>query len=79
MDKRNRAGKLFIMRQSIAFCLVVAFCLMSLSKSPMEPEVSDFHWSFIGFFFALLSAFVYLINDNVGPNYGDDDETTHRD
>ena len=74
MDKRRRAIKSFNIRQGVCFVLVVVFVLISLSESPMKPDVSDFHWSFIGLFLAMISAFIYLLNDSVGPDFGDDNE-----
>jgi len=72
-SQRNRANSGFNIRQGVSFCLVLVFCLISLHPSPMKPDIPDFHWSFIGFFFALIAAFIYLISDSVGPNYGEDE------
>jgi len=75
-NDRNRAIKFWNIRRLSCLCLTVAFLLISLSPSPMKPDVSDFHWSFIGFFLGCISAFIYLINDSVGPDFGDDDENS---
>lgn len=78
MDRKRRMEGLFRLRQGTLFVLVVVLCLISLSESPMEPEISDFNWSFIGLFLAMIVTFVYLLNESVGPNHGDDEKNEPR-
>jgi hypothetical protein len=73
MDRRNRAEKLHRLNQAVFFVMTVLSFLITLTPSPLEPEVSDVQWRAIGFVLTIMCAFVYLLNHVVGPDNRDEE------